>query len=334
MTYNQLTTEEFVEKARKVHGDKYDYSKVVYKNWRTNVCIICPEHGEFTIMANSHLQGHGCQSCSGTKRYTTASFIHKSQTLYPNLLRYDECQYVNPKTKVRLYCTTKDKNGVEHGYFKTYPYTHFHGTYGCKKCQYENVGRKLRKTNESFIGESIKVFGDKFKYDKCNYKDSGTDVKLYCTTKDKNGVEHGYFETNPGTHLISKHGGCPNCHRHQHTTESWVKSAKEKHGDTYDYSKTDLDNRDEMGRVLITCRIHGDFWQDPVNHLMGQGCEFCKRGLRKEYKFNLLNEFVDECAVREFLENSGELSLLAKQGGFDFLQLFFIFNLFNGKLSF
>lgn len=43
----KLTTEEFIERARKIHGNKYDYSKVNYVNAKTKVCIICPIHGEF-----------------------------------------------------------------------------------------------------------------------------------------------------------------------------------------------------------------------------------------------------------------------------------------------
>ena len=58
--------EEFIEKARKVHGDKYDYSKVNYINSTTKVCIICPEHGEFWQRPYCHIKGQGCPKCSGT----------------------------------------------------------------------------------------------------------------------------------------------------------------------------------------------------------------------------------------------------------------------------
>lgn len=58
-----MTTEEWVERARLVHGDKYDYSKTVYVNQRTNVTIICPIHGEFTQKADSHMRGFGCRFC-------------------------------------------------------------------------------------------------------------------------------------------------------------------------------------------------------------------------------------------------------------------------------
>ena len=58
-----MTREEFIAKAREVHGDKYDYSKVEYVNNRTKVCIICPEDGEFFQLPGQHLKGHGCIKC-------------------------------------------------------------------------------------------------------------------------------------------------------------------------------------------------------------------------------------------------------------------------------
>lgn len=58
-----LTKERFIEKARKIHGGKYDYSKVVYENTDTPVCIVCPEHGEFWQTPHHHLGGSGCPEC-------------------------------------------------------------------------------------------------------------------------------------------------------------------------------------------------------------------------------------------------------------------------------
>ena len=57
----------FIEKAKKIHGDKYDYSKVEYINSHTKVCIICPEHGEFWQTPNNHLHGYGCPKCKSDK---------------------------------------------------------------------------------------------------------------------------------------------------------------------------------------------------------------------------------------------------------------------------
>ena len=64
------TTEQFIEKARQVHGDKYDYSKVEYVNSATKVCIICPEHGEFWQRPHNHLMGKGCCACAGNLHLT------------------------------------------------------------------------------------------------------------------------------------------------------------------------------------------------------------------------------------------------------------------------
>lgn len=61
--HNRLSTEDFVEKARQVHGDKYDYSKTDYTLSQNNVTIICPEHGEFSQIARNHLMGQGCPKC-------------------------------------------------------------------------------------------------------------------------------------------------------------------------------------------------------------------------------------------------------------------------------
>jgi hypothetical protein len=67
----RLTTKEFIEKAGKVHGDKYDYSKVEYVNSVTKVCIVCPIHGEFWQTPNKHLGGKGCYFCGRKVKCTT-----------------------------------------------------------------------------------------------------------------------------------------------------------------------------------------------------------------------------------------------------------------------
>lgn len=62
-----LTTEEFIEKAKNLYGDKYDYSKVEYINAHDKVCIICKKHGEFWQEASSHLCGRECPKCKTSK---------------------------------------------------------------------------------------------------------------------------------------------------------------------------------------------------------------------------------------------------------------------------
>ena len=58
-----LTTEQFINKAKKIYGDKYDYSLVKYENNKSKIKIICPEHGEFEQEPRNHLSGHKCKKC-------------------------------------------------------------------------------------------------------------------------------------------------------------------------------------------------------------------------------------------------------------------------------
>lgn len=60
----RLSQEEFIERVNELHNKKYIYTKVNYKNSETPVCVICPIHGKFTTIADSHLRGHGCPQCA------------------------------------------------------------------------------------------------------------------------------------------------------------------------------------------------------------------------------------------------------------------------------
>jgi len=57
-------TIEFINKAKEIHGDKYDYSKTIYENNLKEVIIICKEHGEFLQLPKTHKRGSGCNNCS------------------------------------------------------------------------------------------------------------------------------------------------------------------------------------------------------------------------------------------------------------------------------
>ena len=66
-----ITKDEFLKRAKLIHGDKYDYSKVIYKDFDTKLKIICPIHGEFLQKPIKHITAkHGCYKCGGTKLKT------------------------------------------------------------------------------------------------------------------------------------------------------------------------------------------------------------------------------------------------------------------------
>ena len=90
----KITTEDFIKKAKKIHGDKYDYSKVIYEHGKKKVCIICPEHGEFWQSPHSHVTGKsGCPSCAGNRKVTMDVFLEKAKKIHGDKYDYSKVLY-------------------------------------------------------------------------------------------------------------------------------------------------------------------------------------------------------------------------------------------------
>ena len=100
----RLTPKEFVTKARNVHGRRYAYSQVDYVNSHTPVQIVCRKHGAFPQSPNSHLNGHGCPTCAGTKQSNTAEFIEKAIGVHGLRYDYSLVNYVEALSKVEIVC--------------------------------------------------------------------------------------------------------------------------------------------------------------------------------------------------------------------------------------
>ena len=79
-TNRKLGLNNFITKAREVHGDKYDYSRAVYKDMRSKIEIICPVHGSYFQRAQSHLLGHGCSLCKSDKQKERMKSVVGSKT--------------------------------------------------------------------------------------------------------------------------------------------------------------------------------------------------------------------------------------------------------------
>lgn len=189
-----LTKQEFIEKGNWVHTNKYNYDRVNYINRRTKVIIICPIHGEFEQQAGSHLQGCGCPKCANNLKYTTDSFIDRSNIIHSNRYDYSLVNYVDNKTKVKIICKV-------HGVFEQIPNGHLQG-WGCEKCSYELRGEQHRSNTESFIKSAFLVHRDLYNYDKVNYTNCSDAVIIICK-------EHGEFYQRPSDHLGGC--GCPAC---------------------------------------------------------------------------------------------------------------------------
>ena len=279
-----LTTEQFIEKARKIHGDKYNYSKVEYKRSIEKVCIVCPIHGEFWQTPNMHLCGCGCKKCATliTKEkesYTKEEFIEKARKIHGDKYDYSKVEYNGCFNKVCIICPI-------HGEFWQSPANHLSGK-GCKKCaQVMLWDKRGRNTTETIIKQFKEIHGDKYDYSKVEYKSMRDKVCIICHEKDKNGVEHGEFWQTPEKH-IKRGQGCPKCgkkllwdKRGRITIKEFIEKAKKIHGDKYDYSKVEY--KDMHTKVCIICKEHGEFWQTPNKHLNGQECPECNDRMNKQ----------------------------------------------------
>jgi hypothetical protein len=121
------TTIEFINDAKKIHNDKYDYSLVEYKNTKHKIKIICKLHGVFEQKPEKHLLGRGCHICGGANRLTTEEFIDKAKEIHGDKYDYSLVNYINTNTKVKIICK-------EHGIFEQTPNSHLNGC-NCRFCK-------------------------------------------------------------------------------------------------------------------------------------------------------------------------------------------------------
>ena len=277
----KLTTEEFITKAKAVHGDRYDYSKVKYINNQTKVCIICPIHGDFIQRPLDHIQGSGCPECGKVKnvesrRKTTDHFIDEARKVHGDKYDYSNVNYESMSKKVCIICK-------EHGEFWQTPYTHLNG-HGCSKCAYKGNRQRHYYSQDEIIVKIKSLFGERYSFEKVVYKAMKVPIILVCHEKDEHGIEHGEFSMRPDN-IFSGKQGCPKCYDNRRsrlqrkTLEVFVEEAKKVHGELYEYHKVEYVNTNS--KVCIVCKIHGDFWQTPTNHLKGKGCPYCSGNAKK-----------------------------------------------------
>lgn len=186
---------EFIRKARLIHGNKYQYDISTYKNNKIPIRITCPIHGEFWQAIGDHLKGYGCSKCSGKYKPTTEEWIQRVRPIYNYKYDYSKVKYIDNKTPVTIICP-------EHGEFYSIPSNHLKGTSGCPKCAALKSHNRQAKTTERFIQEAAKIHNNKYDYSKVSYYNKSTKVIIICP-------EHGEFKQIPSSHLSGC--GCPAC---------------------------------------------------------------------------------------------------------------------------
>ena len=183
----RISLDEFVKKAKRVHGEKYNYDKSVYIDYDTKLEIICKEHGSFWQTPGNHLKGKGCPYCNGNAKLTTKEFIKKAIEKWGDKFDYSLVEYKNSITKV---CIIDRKNGCK---FWQTPANHLFG-YNCSKGGILNT--------DNFIIKAKEIHGNLYDYSNAEYKKIHEKVCIVCP-------EHGEFWQTPANHLNGE--GCPKC---------------------------------------------------------------------------------------------------------------------------
>lgn len=185
-------TDNFIEKSKNIHGNLFDYKNVEYINNKTNVELICKEHGTFFTRPDSHLsKKYGCPDCGVKRRIENSknkNWLQDCIVVHGDRYDYSNVFYINSKTKVEIICK-------EHGSFLMTLNAHIIQKQNCPKCY------RVFNTDD-FINKSTNVHNGLYDYSKSIYVDAREKVDVICKV-------HKEFKISPYCHLQGQ--GCNKC---------------------------------------------------------------------------------------------------------------------------
>lgn len=271
----RLTKEEFIEKARLIHGDKYDYSLVDYVNNDTKVKIICPKHGEFEQKPSSHTfskRPKGCKKCGEeSKLMSEEDFYMRLETRFPFSLFYDKLSYKSssePLEFICLFCGGKETIS---------PKSLIQRQSSCKVCSHT---RYLKPDEYITRFEEVHGIGD-YDYSKVVWRGYHKKIHIVCPRHPDKDIR-----LTPYQHLQGQ--GCKYCKGVKVTnTAEFIEEANKIHDSRYDYSLVNYTT--SFDKVEIICFKHGSFHQIPNSHLRGNGCPKCADEVRGWTETSFIN---------------------------------------------
>lgn len=263
----RMSNDVFAEKAKKIHGDKYDYSKVDYKLSRIPVLIVCKTCGnEFWQRPNDHLRGRGCSVCSHRLPLTNERFVARAVEVHGDRYSYDKANCQGWDNKVCITCNI-------HGDFWQTPSNHISCGKGCPTCAKEKNDDAKRYTRDEIIQKFIESKGMDFDYSKVEYVNLYKKVCIGCK-------KHGDFLISPIQFIIGAYG-CPSCWEENRWRnnkkiykEDFIRISRQTHGNKYGYDEVHFLTIHD--KVKIYCPKHGYFEQSAKSHMNGHGCSKCK----------------------------------------------------------
>ena len=185
--------DQFVKKSIRIHGYKYNYSKVKYINAQTKITIICPIHGEFQQTPQAHLNGQGCPKCYG-RNYTMEELITECHKVHSNKYDYSKLNVKNKQEKGKIICPI-------HGEFWQTITKHLQGQ-GCPACGI--IERSANKTfsTEKFLNKAKNISNGKDNFNGFKYVSMRKKASFYCNL-------HGIYRMRPYDYLQGHR--CPKC---------------------------------------------------------------------------------------------------------------------------
>jgi len=343
----KLTQEDYINKCKVVHNNKYDYSLVEYKSSREKINIICPIHGQFTQISKSHKEGKGCPKCVG-RLQESIKWINDSNKIHNNKYDYNiVSHYVKSNDYIEI--LNKD-NGLKYLQLSDH---------------HKNGISPIKILSKSLISKFKEIHGDKYEYiidkeciyttDKIKLIDNYTkDEFLYIVYRHLNGMcpnkvtlnyfikksseinnnkydyslikfnsikdyvniickEHGIFSQRVSNHLNLK-DQCPKCSKNAKLDKEYlINKFKEIHFNKYDYSL--IENVKSIEKIKIICKEHGVFEQIINKHLSGQGCKFCKTLSIGE---NYIKEYLDISKIKYIRQHGFDSCRYINRLQFDF----------------
>lgn len=194
---DRMSTEQFVEKARRRARDDYDFSQVEYLGAKVKVEVICRKHGSFYSVARKILEGQGCPTCSKEKdRCSFVEFVRRAVSKFGDIFEFDASSYVSLSHPVRFRCK-------EHGWqARKAEDMLLKGRCGCSKCSLRRRGLEHRTSQAVVLERFRAVHGDKYDYSRVRFETYEKHVTIICR-------KHGEFRQLPGNHIQGNQ--CPRC---------------------------------------------------------------------------------------------------------------------------
>lgn len=285
MSTKKLDTVQFIRRAREKHGNKYDYSKTVYVNARTKLCIICPEHGEMWMTPVRHLKSGGCTFCgkikAGSTKKTTKEFVSECKVKYPEKdTIFDKAEYKGSNELIELGCQ-------KHGYYWVRATSYLNDGCDCPKCN---------KLDLEDVKKEIVVHGHDYGLDNLQFKTDHDMVEIECS-------RHGKVLAN--LRSLRRGGKCNECAREdagvnaRMSLQNFQGKSEELHGKgTWKYGKVDLrSNKDQI--ILVCGNCEKNVRTRPDRHLTLQ------KGLKHRCPHCSDSRSTAETLICEFLNEWG-----------------------------